>query len=217
VSSGHIDRHDFTWKMLHHNEKRPRHRYVVMRGGQAEGYLAFWQSERGEPLVVADVCAITPEAGRRIWSLLADHRSMVETVKWSGARNDSLMLLLPEQKHTVDWALDLMLRLVDVPAALAARGYPLGANAALHLDVRDDLLPWNNGRFVLEIADGRGEVRAGGESRVRVDIRGLAALYSGYLTPCELRMAGALEGPEEDLIAAGLAFAGPRPWTPDMF
>jgi len=33
----------------------------------------------------------------------------------------------------------------------------------------------------------------------------------------QLRASGTLEGPEEDLGLAGLVFAGPQPWTPDMF
>ena len=45
----------------------------------------------------------------------------------------------------------------------------------------------------------------------------LAALYSGYMTPHELLTAGSLEGSEAELAMAAQIFAGPRPWTPDMF
>lgn len=217
VSAGQIDRHPFTWHMLHHRERRNIHRFVVLRDERAEGYVAFAQAARDDPLVVTDMCALTPEAGRRLWTLLADHRTMVEKVKWSGAPNDGLAFLLPEQKYKADWAIDLMLRIVDVAAALAARGYSPGVAAELHFDVRDDLLPWNNDRFTLEIAGGRGSVRQGGPGRIRLHARGLAALYSGSMTPHELRLAGALDGPDADLAVASLTFAGPRPWTPDMF
>ena len=217
VSAGQIDRHEFTWLMLHHHEKRSPYRYLARRGGRAEGYVAFAQSGRDDPIVVADICARTPETGRRLWTLLADHRTMVEKIRWSGAPNDGLLFLLPEQKHRVHWTLDLMLRIVDVAGALAARGYPPAVSAALHLDVRDQLLPWNDGRFVLEVADGRGSVRPGGNGRLLLNARGLAPLYSGYMTPHELRMADLLDGPDADLALAAAVFAGPRPWTPDMF
>ena len=107
------------------------------------------------------------------------------------------------------------LRIVDVGGALGARGYPPGISAELHFDIQDDLLSWNNGRFVLELADGRAQARPGGQGRIRLHARGLATLYSGYMTPQELRVAGTLDGPDQDVAAAGLVFAGPRPWTPD--
>ena len=217
VSSGQIDRHEFTWVMLHHHEKRNPYRYLVTRGGRAEGYVAFAQAGRDDPIVVTDICARTPEAGRRLWTLLADHRTMVEKIRWSGAPNDGLAFLLPEQKYMVHWRLNLMLRIVDVTRALAARGYPRGLSATLHLDVRDQMLPWNDGRFVLEVADGRASARPGGQGRLLMHARGLAPLYSGYMTPHELRLADLLDGPDADLALAAAVFAGPRPWTPDMF
>ena len=101
--------------------------------------------------------------------------------------------------------------------ALSARGYPAGIDAELHLEVRDDLLPSNNGRFVLTIADRRASVRSGGTGQMRLHVRDLAALYSGYMTPSELQAAGSLEGSDAALATAAQIFAGPRPWTPDMF
>ena len=97
------------------------------------------------------------------------------------------------------------------------RGYPAGLNAELHLDIRDDILPSNEGRLVLEIAGGRGEVRPGGEGRIRLDVRDLAALYSGFMSPAELRTLGTLDAPDADLALAGAVFASPRPWMADMF
>jgi predicted acetyltransferase len=87
----------------------------------------------------------------------------------------------------------------------------------LHLDIRDDVLPANNGRIVLHIADGKAEVQAGGTGRIRLDIRHLASLYSGFFAPTDLVARGLLEAPEEDLALLTAAFAGPRPWMPDMF
>ncbi len=216
-SAGHLDRDNFLWGHLLRAGNGMLHTYLAMRGDQAEGYIIFRQTNRQEPLAVRDICALTPAAGRRLLTLLADHRTMVEKVLWSGAPNDGLTYLLPEHKHSVHWNLDLVLRVVDVAQALAARGYPPGLSGELHFEIFDELLPWNHGRFVLELAGGRGQVRAGGSGRVRLHVRALASLYSGYLTAPELRGLGALEAPDADLVLALLMFAGPRPWTPDMF
>jgi predicted acetyltransferase len=110
-----------------------------------------------------------------------------------------------------------MLRLIDLAGALEARGYAEGFAAELQLDVQDQTLPWNRGRLRVTIEGGRARARPGGEGSLKADVRGLAAAYSGYMTPAELRAAGLLEGPERDLAALGLAFAGPLPWTVDQF
>jgi len=41
-----------------------------------------------------------------------------------------------------------MLRVIDVSKALEKRVYPLGIETELHLEVKDDLLPENNGKSV---------------------------------------------------------------------
>src|SRR6266508_2178721 len=211
-----IDRPEFYWNMMLDPKDKPAYKFVVLREGVPEGYVLFFHATWNDPLQVRDIVALTPAAGRRLLTLLADHRSMIETARIPGGPNDALLFLLAEQKQKVWWALDLMLRIVDIPSALSARGYPPGLAGELHLEVHDDLLPWNHGRFVLELADGCGQVRSGGQGHIRLHVRELAALYSGYMTPLELGRAGTLDGPEADLAFATLAFAGPRPWTPDM-
>src|SRR5207253_2552448 len=104
-----------------------------------------------------------------------------------------------------------MLRIVNVPAALEARGYPVGVEAELHVQVRDPLLPQNQGRFILSVGDGRGRVQSGGKGTLKLDIKGLGGLYSGHLTPYDLRVMGLLEGPDQALAGATTVFMGPRP------
>jgi predicted acetyltransferase len=216
-SSALIDRPEFYWKQFLEPKEKPSHKFIAWREGVAEGYVVFFHATWNEQLQVRDIVALTPAAGRRLLTLLADHRSMIETMRVPGGPNDALLFLMAEQKQKVSWSLDLMLRIVDLAGALGARGYPPGLSAELHLDVQDDLLPSNNGRFVLAVAEGRGSVSPGGQGRLRLHVRGLAALYSGYMTPHELRSAGLIDGPDADLALASLVFAGPRPWTPDMF
>jgi predicted acetyltransferase len=216
-SAGFLDRPEFYWKQFLEPKEKRSYKFIVRRDGVPEGYVVFFHATWNEPLQVRDIVALTPAAGRRLLTLLADHRSVIETMRMPGGPNDALLFLMGEQKQKVGWSLDLMLRILDVAGALSARGYPAAIGAELHLDVQDELLPANNGRFVLELAEGRGRVRVGGEGRLRLPIRALAALYSGYLTPSELRAASAIDGPDADLATAALVFSGPRPWTPDMF
>jgi predicted acetyltransferase len=212
-----IDRPEFYWKQFLEPKEKRSYKFIVRRDGVPEGYVVFMHSGWNEPLQVRDIVALTPAAGRRLLTLLADHRSMIEMVRLPGGPNDALLFLMSEQKQKINSSLDLMLRIVDVIGALSGRGYPASLSADLHFDVHDDLLSHNHSQFVLHVAEGCGSARQGGHGRIRLHVRDLAALYSGYMTPSELRVAGGLDGPEEDLAIAELVFAGPRPWTPDMF
>ncbi len=216
-SSAFIDRPDFYWKQILEPKDKPAYAFLVSRDGVPEGYVVFLHAGWNETLMVRDIVALTPGAGRRIMTLLADHRSMIETVRFVGGANDMILFLMPEQKQKVFRSLDLMLRIVNVTHALSARGYPPSVQAELHLDLTDELLPANNGRWVLRVADGRGVVEPGGQGRLRMHVRDLAALYTGYYNAIEQRQAGTLTGEPADLAAASLVFSGPRPWLPDMF
>jgi predicted acetyltransferase len=223
-SAGNLDRPAWMWERRLAPKDQPCFRYMVMNGAQAEGYVVYSQAGRTDPLKVADVCALTPAAGRRILELFAGYRSMVESVVWTGGPLDPLLYLLRENliggdrlREKIRRDYDWMLRIVDITGALSGRGYPPELRAELHLDVRDSLLPANNRRFVLQVADGRGVVQSGGQGRITLDMRDLAAIYTGFMAPAERRIIGAIDGPDADLALMGAVFSGPRPWIADMF
>ena len=223
-TAGNLDRSEWLWARIFDPPSwvSPTYGYLTERAGKIEGYLVYSQkqdtaSAHDNEVMVVDFVALTADAGRRLLTFLADHRSVAEHVSFCGAPADPLLYLPSEQTFKVTDRLDWMLRLVDVRAALTARGYPAGLTAELHLDVRDDVLPANNGHFVLHVADSRGQVAKGGRGELCIDVRGLAALYSGHLSPGELQATGYLEGSESAAACAGSVFAGPAPWMSDIF
>jgi hypothetical protein len=116
-----------------------------------------------------------------------------------------------------------MLRLLDAPAAIAARGFP-ATDLAVPLQLADDLRPANAGRWELTVRDGAGRLTSCRTDRVPVPAspaspagpalelgaRGLAALYAG--TPvATLRRAGLATGgcPAADAALDGAFAATP--------
>lgn len=218
---GWIDRTAYTWSRVTHPRGETAYGYLVEGKAGIEGYVylsrrvvsqGLWQE-----LNLTDIVALTPAAGRRLLSFLGDHRSMAQEVVWRGGPADPLLFLLREQTYEVKHLFHWMLRLLDIPAALQARGYPAGLSGALHLEVEDDLFPENHGRFVLEVENGEAEVRRGGDGDVKLHVRALAPLYSGFLSPAALQGAGALEADESSLRTAAAIFSGPPPAMPDMY
>ncbi len=220
-TAGNLDRNEYMWRRKTRARDTALNTYIVERDGAPEGYIVYEQrqapGERDRNLAVRDLVALTPEAARTVLAFLADHRSTVDNIQWMGAPADPLLFHLPNQGYKITWYEQWMLRVVDVRGALEARGYPPALQAELSFDVRDDILGWNAGRWTLTVAGGRGEVRPGGTGGVTLDIRGLAPLYSGYLSAEELRSTGLVEGSPDSLALATLVFGGPSPWMADGF
>ena len=90
-----------------------------------------------------------------------------------------------------------MLRVVDLPAAVAARGWPLAAYLAptsVDIEVVDEHAPWQAGRHRLVADGGKVVCEPGGEGTVRLHARALGPWFAGSADTAMLRRAGLLEG-----------------------
>jgi len=220
LTNGYLDRNQAIWQgILKSDEKEAVYTYLIGSADHPEGYIIFTphQTEDGSILQIRDWVVLTTAAARSLWAFLSDHRSQIQKVRWRGSIVDSLTLLLPEQTAKIRSVQRWFLRVVDVRKALEKRGYPSGIQTELHLEVQDNLLPENNGKFILSVLNGRGEVTQGGKGELKLDVGGLAPLYTGLFTAHQLQLAGQLEATETALSTATQLFAGASPWMPDFF
>jgi len=176
---------------------------TVASGGPAgsdspRGYVAAARGEQG--LVVYDLVAHDPDALRALLRSLASWAGQLSTVR---LRLLQPRALLPVALGTDVFAEQWMLRVVDLPAAVAARGWPRAAllppGLAVDIEVVDEHAPWHAGphRLVVERGgSGAGGVvvERGGSGAVRLTARGLAAWYAGSASSVALRRAGLLDG-----------------------
>ena len=221
--TGLLDRGPYVWsRQTHERDGRPRVGYLVYDDpNRIEGYLyyRYERHDRGRfDLIVTDLAVTTPRAGRRLWAFLADHSSMAGKLSLNIAPWEPWYLQLRDQLAQFTMFENWMLRIVDARRALQARGYPPGPSVEIDLEiVDDDVVSSNNGRWALEVSDGKAQIQPGGSGSTVVSIRGLAAIYSGFVTPTGAAMAGLLEGSTSDLRPLQSLLAGPAPWMPDMF
>lgn len=201
----------------------PLHRYVVERDGTMTGYVFYRQGGQFEPMTVVDWAAEDPPTMRRLWSFFADHGTMASELRWRGGFPDVFAAVLPEQRIRCAGVIDWMLRIVDVKRALEERGYSSALKLSFLLEIEDELLPWNHGRFAFGVAEGGGRCRplephsSSGKPPIKLGIRALAALYAGRATVRSLRWGGLIEGPEDDLARFQTAFPPTAPWMADSF
>lgn len=220
LTHGYLDRNPAIWQgLIQPNNQETIYGYFIGDKEQPQGYIIFSQHSTQDSAIlqVRDWVILTDAAAQSFWSFVANHRSQIKQVRWKSSVIDSLTLQLPEQTAKISHHERWMLRVINLVKALELRGYPLGIQAELHLEVKDDLLADNNGKFILSVANGRGEVTKGGKGELQLDIRGLAPLYTSLFTPCHLQLAGKLNATETALLAATQIFAGVSPWMINFF
>lgn len=219
-NNGNLQRSLGLWQeLIQVRHQEPLYAYLIGDTTLPEGYMIFTQSkiDGSATLALRDWVVLTPTAARGLLTFMADHRSQIDKMRWRSSLTDPLTLLLSEQSaslHTVDrW----MLRIINVEQALQARGYTRDITAELHLQVTDELLPENSDRWILEVVNGQGKVRRGGNADLKLSILTLATLYTGLFSPQQLQLMGLLEGTASAIAIASLLFAGASPWMPDFF
>lgn len=217
-TNGNLDRHPAIWEQMLQDETSI-YSYLIGEASEPEGYVVFTHEANSGSydINILDWVWLTPEAGQRLWTFLADHRSLAGNISWYGPPIDPIQLFLAEQTYQILKTERWLLRIVDLPQALTLRGYPPAIEAELHLQVEDPQLPANSGRFVLQVSQGQGLVRSGGRGDLNLSIRGLAPLYTSLLTAQALKNLGVLDGSVEVVALATVLFSGPQPWLSDHF
>jgi predicted acetyltransferase len=203
-----------------------------------DGFAAYsWDGGGDDALFVEHLHAASPESLRALWSVIASHSSTASAVRLYTAPDDPFWWLTKERDATIAQRSMWMLRVVDAPGAIAARGFPPAVSLSVPLVISDRTRPANSGRWQLSVIDGKGiliqngpvsspataaSAQDGGHPgadsspALTVGARGLAALYAG--TPVStLRLAGLAVGGTPDADAALDAAFAATPFMVDEF
>jgi predicted acetyltransferase len=205
-----------------------------------DGFLVYRWHHGNQDLFVEGAEAVSAATLRAFWSQLGAHASIADKVYAQVGPAAAFWWLTRERDADVAHRSMWMLRVVDAPAAIAARGFPAAVSLTVPLLIADHTRPANSGRWDLTVAGGKGSLTPAPAARaqlrparpavparptgsplaepapVTLGPRGLAALYAG--TPVvTLRQAGLASGgaPEDD-AALDAAFAA-TPYMLDNF
>jgi predicted acetyltransferase len=166
--------------------------YAYLAG---DGFLAYqWQHH---DLFVERAEAVSGQTARAFWTHVGSHASIAEKVYARTGPASAFWWLTQERDADIAHRSRWMLRVVDAPAAIAARGFPLAVSASVVLRIHDPARPANSGLWDLAVTGGSGALRPFGSTLaggvMTLSARGLAALYAG--TPAgTLRRAGLASG-----------------------
>ncbi len=196
---------------------------VVREGGRITGVASFTRQTEPGLLDIAfgidcrALFAVTPTAQRALWSYFRRYRGLGTWLQWAGPPNDPIALssldAFVERPYRYDW----MLRILDVPAAFGARGYP-GIDVDATFAVDDPMYPDNAGAWRLAVSGGRASVeRAEGHDRRALPIGVLSSMFTGYLRAHDAVRLGHLDADDPVVDPLAAILDGPDPWTPFFF
>jgi predicted acetyltransferase len=173
-----------------------------------DGY-ALWRSKgnwgAGGPegeVSVDEVVATTPDAYLALWRFLISIDLTRSARLWLGGPDEPLLHLANEPRRLGATLGDgLYVRIVDLPAALAARRY--AAPVDLVIEVTDRLLPGNAGRWRLTADPEKATcTRTEQPADLACDITELGAAYLGGTPLAALAAAGRVRAPRPEALAA---------------
>ena len=224
-----VDRPGVFQRAIHHWERdsqAPEHRqggpgglfYIAYEdGGRVDGYATYRIS--GTTLTVNELMATTKEANAALWRFCFDVDLVSCTEALKRPVDDPLPWMLADPRRLQRATRDGMwVRLIDVPACLKLRRYT--QTGRLVLEVRDELCPWNEGRFELEGSSEEAACRASSSSPDLVlAVSDLASAYLGAVSFSTLAQAGLVEEctPGALLRADRMFAVRYQPWTPCNF
>jgi predicted acetyltransferase len=197
------------------------------KAGSPEAYIAYAAlsleqavdgAGPGQRLVVRDVVYQTPSAYRAVWEFLETF-DLVKRVIWPVAPIDDLafdILLDPRELNAT--RTDLLLgRIIDAERALPLRPYGEGR---VIFNLRDEMCPWNDGRWALESgAEGAILTRTKDSASLSLDVSALAQLLFGHMSPTRATRCGRAEATTNAPLAMWDAMfrTAYEPFCPDSF
>lgn len=200
-STGNLVRRTYLWERVRQLGGNPAQLFGVFKDGNLVGYF-FSLDEAGHfddrTLRITDFLFTTPDSVNAFYRFLYSQRALFGMAIWNCHPSSPLLLRLRDRWN---WELKLhenwMLRIINLVEAIQQRGYPTGVEGSVSLEVTDPVLSSNNGQWVLRLKNGVASLTPGGKCDVTLDIGAMAALYTGFVSPEELHLAGRLTGTKE--------------------
>lgn len=178
--------------------------------GEVRGVLSYTLSEKGGTfrfgLSIRLLAAQTPEALAALWRFALQHDLVDEVIADLRPLDDPLPWLVADPRgvtqvvHDHGW-----LRILDVPAALAARTYSAPLDVVIRID---DELGFTAGDWLVRVDSDGAHVDAvhGEQADLSMGIAALSALYAGGVRASSLHAAGLIRADAETVDRLDRAF-----------
>jgi len=194
---------------------------VLESGGKPAAYAlyrinsAFERGVQTGNIFVVEAMGDSPEATNAIWRFLFDIDWLARVKAIYLPLDHPLLLSLADPRRLNFLVREgLWIRLIDVGAALSARGY--ATDDSIVIEITDEFCPWNAGRW--RVARGAIE-KTTAEADLACDVASLGCVYLGGFTFAQLARSLRMKELRAGAIArADAMFHSDRaPWCPELF
>ncbi|GIP31059.1 enhanced intracellular survival protein Eis [Paenibacillus sp. J2TS4] len=185
--------------------------------GKPAGYLQYHVAD--SIMTVHDFVCLHEKARASLWKFIANHDSMIRSVKLKAPADDPLPFILQNPRFKQETIPYFMARVVDAEAFLREYKFTAtGRQTRLTLALEDSHAPWNHQVFTVEISGaGEANIRPSGSlpegsgmernetgghelqkaaADLSCDIQTLTAMLIGYRSPELMHAIGRLQGSE---------------------
>lgn len=198
--------------------------WVAVRDSGVVGYLAVEKlpTSSGDRSVftqtVSGLCAADRDTWLALWRVVGGQASVCSTTTWASSPAEPLLDELSVGVFTgTQVTRPWMTRVLDVPGAVASRGWPSGV-AEVVLRISDPLLAANDGAWRITLTDGTATASPAPSASAELDIGAFSALYTGYASASSLAWQGRLRGASDTEVATlNRMFTTPTPFLVDHF
>jgi predicted acetyltransferase len=188
--------------------------------GDPAGYVCY-ESHRGPPPMgtskvwLREFVALSGDAYQGLLRYLLSH-DLTDEIFWYGSVEDPLAYAVDDSYQVKrEYVDDLMLRVVDVERAVAARPAAPGApEGAFGLALSDAAAPWNQGTWRIESSGGKLSARKadGASADLSMEAATFAAVYDGFMKATDAVRSGLAEASDHNAaLLADRVFASEYP------
>jgi predicted acetyltransferase len=164
-----------------------------------EGFPQFW---------VRELVALTTDAYLNLIAHLLRH-DLAGEIRLAASPDDPFLSVVEEaQRVKIESEYDVMLRIVDVEAALRMRALANPEHdLAFTMTVADGAAGWNDGGYRIEVAGGQTNIeRMEGPGDLSLSAATLAPIFNGYLSIRSARLGGLVTVTNETAVESAEVF-----------
>jgi predicted acetyltransferase len=188
--------------------------------GGPSGYVCY-ESSRGPPpmgsskIWLREFVALSGDAYQGLLRYLLSH-DLADEIFWYGPTEDPLAYAVDDSYQVKrEYVDDLMLRVVDIETAVAARPAAPGApEGAFAVALTDAAAPWNQGTWRIESSGGKLSARKAERASADLSMEAatFAAVYDGFMKASDAVRSGLAEASDHNAaLLADCVFASEYP------
>lgn len=205
--TGYITRDKFKWETGVLNpplgQATVHDKIVYEENGVPLGYVVYTVAPHlhGHRITIRDMAWLSTSAYYGLWNYFTKMH-LSNSIQWMQVPVDDPMphILLEPRKLNIKSGNGLLARIVDIEKAIPQRGYDEDGELTFEI-TGDKMCPWNNGRWHMEISNGKGTIKKTDKPpEVTMPIDSFVMIFFGQISATEAMRMGRLGSLKEETL-----------------